>query len=171
MAVAGPGSAHRLRTGLPGDVAFAVSVVCMQAWSTIIYGAVVLLGGGLIGSLGGSIGSDCSSWDTNCQSFAGSASDAANRVMFIGVVLLLIGCVLLFGAINMMRGNEGGRIICVITQGLIIAFGIWVAVETKSIIPAVVLGLFPLFALLGLVGKDATRLVRDSLTPVMVDGS
>jgi uncharacterized membrane protein len=159
---AGPGSTYRLRTGLPGDVAFSASIICVQAWTVLLYGVVGIFGGSLLGKFGSSLGSNCSPWDSNCQSLSGSTSDVGRDAVIIGIVVLAVGLLLLIGVIDLMRGSEAGRTICAIAQMLILAFGVWLSVEAQSFIPAVALGIFPLFALLGLLGKPAVRLVRDS---------
>lgn len=64
--------------------------------------------------------------------------------------------------INALKGHEIGRVGCAIFELILLLVGAFVGFQTESAVAALIVGVWPLFALPGLVGKGAARLVLDA---------
>lgn len=102
------------RTGIPGVVAFGISIVCVQAWAAIGYGIIAALVGNAFGDLFSTSSNSglCDGWESDCQ----SAQSSANTVVIIGIVLAALGLILLISVIALMRGSRGGQVVCCVVR-------------------------------------------------------
>lgn len=148
-------------TGIPGVVAFGVSIVCVQAWAAIIYGIIIAIVGNAFGDVFTTSSSSdyCDYWDTDCQ----AAQSAANGVVIAGIVLAAIGLILLISVIALMRGSRGGQVFCCAIQVLLIILSVVSGAQANEPAVTVVGAVFPAVALLCIASGPANRLI-DSAT-------
>lgn len=147
-------------TGIPGVVAFGVSIVCVQAWAAIGYGIMIAFIGNAFGDFFSTSSSSgyCDYWESDCQ----SAQSTANTVVIVGIVLAALGLLLLISVIALMRGNRGCQVFCCLTQVLLIVLSVIAGANADEPSVAAVGAIFPLVALICLASGPANRLVESA---------
>lgn len=142
-------------TGIPGVVAFGVSIICVQAWAGIGYGLLITFIGNAFSSLSDSSNGYCDYWK-DCS----ETNDAADGVMIAGIVLIAISVILLISVIGLMRGIRAGQVFCVIVESLLIVLAVGVGAQLEDARYVVVGALFPTVALICIVTTPANRLIQ-----------
>lgn len=141
---------RRFSSGIPGGVAFGVSIVCVQAWAAIMFGLAL------------AYGADWFSDTTSSDSWSSVSTETTNDVLIEGIITMGIGAFVLLAVIAFMRGNRVGQAICAVTEGLVAVYILYQGSQWDAMGLAFAMSAFPIIALLCLVSSSANHLIIDA---------